>query len=181
MGRVPYRSAIYGVQWDIPDNCELPSRAGVRYVSEARSRMSDKGTKDFSGGVRHGQADDVRAPSGGAVRRTRPAGPRSDAHENVRTVALPKHVENGPVTGAGESLVLRPMLPQQVGDFGCPPAITDLGRPRYSPNQRARRLDPKRSFSPTRATEGSIKLPVGEGPERKSTSTRPTRPPPYST
>jgi hypothetical protein len=42
------------------------------------------------------------------------------------------------------------------------------------PNQRARRLDPKCAFSATRAAEGSWKVPVGLGPERKSTSTRPT-------
>lgn len=54
-------------------------------------------------------------------------------------------------------------------------------RPRYGPNQRAWRLEPNCCFSPTRATEGPMKLPVGAGPERKSTSTRPTRPPPNST
>jgi len=54
-------------------------------------------------------------------------------------------------------------------------------RPRYSPNQRARRIDPNCCFSPARATDGSKKLPVGDGPERKSTSTRPTRSAPNST
>jgi beta-galactosidase GanA len=52
---------------------------------------------------------------------------------------------------------------------------------RYRPNQRARRLEAKCRFSPARATEGSTKLPAGAGPEKKFTSTRPTRPPPSST
>ena len=54
-------------------------------------------------------------------------------------------------------------------------------RSRPQPNQRARRLDPKCSFSLARATEGSLKTPVGFGAVKKSTSTRPTRPPPNST
>ena len=49
------------------------------------------------------------------------------------------------------------------------------------PNQRARRLEPNCSFSATSAADGSRNIPVGFGPERKSTSTRPTRPPPNST
>ena len=48
------------------------------------------------------------------------------------------------------------------------------------PNQRARRLAPKSTFSATSASDGALKLPVGFGPERKSTSTRPTRPAPNS-
>jgi len=61
-------------------------------------------------------------------------------------------------------------------------ALNCLGswRPCYSPNQRLRRLEPKCCFSATKATEGSIKLPVG-GPARNSTSTRPTRDSPNST
>ena len=51
---------------------------------------------------------------------------------------------------------------------------------RQCPNQRARRLAPKCCFSATRASDGAWKVPVGFGPERKSTSTRPTRPPPNS-
>ena len=62
----------------------------------------------------------------------------------------------------------------------CRHAWNYLERPRYSPNQRASRLDPKSSFSPARATEGSTKLLVGDAPGRKATSTRPTRPPPNS-
>ena len=49
------------------------------------------------------------------------------------------------------------------------------------PNQRAVRLEPKCSFSATRASDGSWNVPVGFGPDRKSTSTRPTRPAPNST
>jgi diguanylate cyclase (GGDEF)-like protein len=48
------------------------------------------------------------------------------------------------------------------------------------PNQRARRLDPNSSFSATRSDDGALKTPVLEGPERKSMSTRPTRPAPNS-
>ncbi len=48
------------------------------------------------------------------------------------------------------------------------------------PNQRARRVEPKRCLSITPASVGSPKAPVGFGPERKSTSTRPTRPAPNS-
>ncbi len=48
------------------------------------------------------------------------------------------------------------------------------------PNQRARLLEPKCSFSDRMATEGSWYVPVGEGPEKKSTSTRPIRPAPNS-
>ena len=54
-------------------------------------------------------------------------------------------------------------------------------RPAYNPNQRIRRLDPKDCLSLARAAEGPSKSPVGAGPERKSTSTRPTLPPPNST
>src|SRR3954471_8401846 len=45
----------------------------------------------------------------------------------------------------------------------------------YSPNQRARRLVPKCSLSARSSAEGGRKTPVGVGPERKSTSTRPIR------
>jgi hypothetical protein len=48
------------------------------------------------------------------------------------------------------------------------------------PNQRALRLEPKCCFSATRAPDGSWNVPVGSGPEKKSTSTRPTRPAPNS-
>jgi len=47
-------------------------------------------------------------------------------------------------------------------------------RPPYSPNQRARRINPNCPFSPTRAKDALKKLPVGNGNERTSTSTRPT-------
>lgn len=47
-------------------------------------------------------------------------------------------------------------------------------------NQRARRLEPNSTFSATSASDGAWKVPVGLGPERKSTSTRPTRPAPNS-
>ncbi len=61
---------------------------------------------------------------------------------------------------------------QDAGDIAAPAG--------QALNQRARRLDPKWCFSATRASDGSWKVPVGVGPERKSTSTRPTRPPPNS-
>ena len=48
------------------------------------------------------------------------------------------------------------------------------------PNQRARRLEPKCSFSATRAADGALKLPVRERPGEKSMSTLPTRPWPNS-
>ena len=48
------------------------------------------------------------------------------------------------------------------------------------PNQRARRLEPKCSFFATCSAEGALKVPVREGPERKSMSTLPTRPLPNS-
>ena len=48
------------------------------------------------------------------------------------------------------------------------------------PNQRAARLAPKSCFSATSAADGAWNVPVGFGPERKSTSTRPTRPAPNS-
>ena len=44
----------------------------------------------------------------------------------------------------------------------------------------ARELAPKSCFSATSSPEGAWKVPVGFGPERKSTSTRPTRPAPNS-
>ena len=44
------------------------------------------------------------------------------------------------------------------------------------PNQRWSRLDPKWAFSAASASDGSWKVPVGFGPLRKSTSTRPTWP-----
>ncbi len=61
-------------------------------------------------------------------------------------------------------------------------ATAVLGRARQPliPNQRARRLDPKWRFSATSSVDGSEYRPVGVGPEKKSTSTRPTRPPPNS-
>jgi predicted aconitase len=58
---------------------------------------------------------------------------------------------------------------------------SSAARQRQPPNQRERRLEPKSSFSATRASDGAWKVPVGFGPERKSTLTRPTRPPPNST
>ena len=54
-------------------------------------------------------------------------------------------------------------------------------RPTYNPNQRIRRLEPKSCLSLASAAEGPSKPPVGAGPERKSTSTRPTLPSPNST
>ena len=48
------------------------------------------------------------------------------------------------------------------------------------PNQRARRLEPNCCFSATLAADGALKVPVREGPERKSMSTLPTRPAPNS-
>ena len=51
----------------------------------------------------------------------------------------------------------------------------------YVPNQRERREVPNSRFSPTRSTDGSVKVPVGDGPERKSTFTSPTRSDPNST
>jgi hypothetical protein len=52
--------------------------------------------------------------------------------------------------------------------------------PTQRPNQRALRLAPNSSFSATSAPDGSRNVPVGFGPDRKSTSTRPTRPAPNS-
>jgi len=52
--------------------------------------------------------------------------------------------------------------------------------PGQVPNQRARRLEPKFAFSATRAADGAWKVPVREGPDRKSMSTLPTRPSPNS-
>jgi uncharacterized protein YndB with AHSA1/START domain len=49
-----------------------------------------------------------------------------------------------------------------------------------APNQRARRLEPNSRFSSTSASDGSWNTPAGLGPEKKSTSTRPTRPAPNS-
>ncbi len=48
-------------------------------------------------------------------------------------------------------------------------------------NQRARRLAPNSRFSATSSSDGGRRVPVGFGPDRKSTSTRPTRPLPNST
>jgi hypothetical protein len=48
-------------------------------------------------------------------------------------------------------------------------------------NQRARRLEPNCCFSAASSADGGASVPVGFGPERKSMSTRPTRPPPNST
>ncbi len=48
------------------------------------------------------------------------------------------------------------------------------------PNQRARRLEPKSSFSSTNSVDGSRKMPMGDSPEKKSTSMRATRPAPNS-
>lgn len=56
-----------------------------------------------------------------------------------------------------------------------------IGAQPERPNQRARRLEPKWSFSARSAADGSWKVPVGAGPEKKSTSTRPIRPAPNST
>ena len=49
------------------------------------------------------------------------------------------------------------------------------------PNHRSSRLAPKWAFSATSASDGSWNVPVGFGPLRKSTSTRPTRSWPNST
>ncbi len=49
-----------------------------------------------------------------------------------------------------------------------------------TPNQRAARLEPNSSFSAAVASDGGLKVPVFDGPERKSMSTRATRPPPNS-
>ena len=48
------------------------------------------------------------------------------------------------------------------------------------PNQRTRRLEPKCFFSATSSSDAPWYVPVGFGPEKKSTSTRPTRPAPNS-
>ena len=64
------------------------------------------------------------------------------------------------------------------------PYLTATRRPpevaTQRPNQRALRLEPNSFFSATNAPDGSRNVPVGFGPERKSTSTRPTRPAPNS-
>lgn len=65
-----------------------------------------------------------------------------------------------------------------------PPLRADHARqaePAAAPlNQRARRLEPKCSFSATSASDGALKVPVFSGPDRKSMSTLPTRPCPNS-
>jgi hypothetical protein len=48
-------------------------------------------------------------------------------------------------------------------------------------NQRSRRLEPKCSFSSASSVDGALNVPVFFGPERKSMSTRATRPSPNST
>jgi transcriptional regulator GlxA family with amidase domain len=48
------------------------------------------------------------------------------------------------------------------------------------PNQRARRLEPNRSFLAASAAEGAWNVPVRSGPDRKSMSTLPTCPAPNS-
>ena len=65
---------------------------------------------------------------------------------------------------------------------GCRATSADSGPGRArQPNQRARRLAPKSRFSATSSGDGGRNVPVGLGPDRKSTSTRPTRPSPSST
>src|ERR1700684_1600256 len=50
----------------------------------------------------------------------------------------------------------------------------------HAPNQRARRLEPNRSFCAICSAEGALKVPVLVGPDRKSMSTLPMRPSPHS-
>ena len=57
----------------------------------------------------------------------------------------------------------------------------ESSRPRASGRTSARReLAPKSCFSATSSPDGAWNVPVGFGPEKKSTSTRPTRPAPNS-
>jgi hypothetical protein len=60
----------------------------------------------------------------------------------------------------------------------CPSGVLLSRRQRL--NQRALRPAPNCCFSPTSCSDGSWNVPVGLGPERKSMSTRPTRPAPNS-
>src|SRR5690348_15878070 len=53
-------------------------------------------------------------------------------------------------------------------------------RKRLHANQRARRLDPNIFFSATSSADGGRKTPIFSGPDRKSTSTPATSPPPNS-
>src|SRR5439155_17391625 len=62
-----------------------------------------------------------------------------------------------------------------------PTTLYDLIKAGPDPsNHLARRLEPNCRFSWTSAAEGAWKVPVRVGPERKSMSTRPTRPDPNS-
>jgi hypothetical protein len=78
---------------------------------------------------------------------------------------------------------LKPLVPVLLGTEDCisPLRAYSTGMAlRHSPNHRALRLAPNRSLSSRSATLGSWYVPVGLGPEKKSTSTRPIRPAPNS-
>jgi pimeloyl-ACP methyl ester carboxylesterase len=75
-----------------------------------------------------------------------------------------------------EGLPRRPRIPLP----GTPPVHPGSRPLPQEPNQRARRVEPNCSFLATCSVEGALKLPVREGPERKSMSTLPTRPLPNS-
>jgi hypothetical protein len=106
-----------------------------------------------------------------ALRRTR--GPRPERQRAAERFSPPIHAPRRrsmlPQTRwRNPSSAWLPVLRGERQSALCPPV--------QLANQRARRLEPKCSFSATRAADGALKVPVRVGPDRKSMSTRPTRP-----
>ena len=59
-------------------------------------------------------------------------------------------------------------------------SLTPAAHPDQLPNQRCRRVAANSSFSAARSAEGPRNGAVGAGPDKKSASTLPTKPPPNS-
>jgi hypothetical protein len=95
---------------------------------------------------------------------------RSPLGSIVGTDQRPSGVKNFP----------RLHAPQARGAYVYPrPVCARLSRDQ-APNQRCRRVAANSSFSAARSAEGPRNGAVGAGPDKKSASTLPTKPPPNS-
>ena len=100
------------------------------------------------------------------------------AGERARSAAHVEHVQAG-----GHARVVRE--PRREGDRvpAHEPVVRVGAREEraHVPNQRAMRTEANDRFSAVTASDGAVNVPLGVGPVRKSTSTRPTRSSPNST
>ena len=146
-------------------------RDGRSRRAARRARLAEALARDFEDGVR------ARLGKSSPAARSRSSNCGSTTRPSSRCTARPAVTQihfHPTALPRGSSRTTRRVLSRRRETL---PSARSAAQ---APNQRARRLEPKCSFSATSAADGALKLPVRVGPERKSMSTRPTRPLPNS-